>query len=726
MPDLLLELACEELPARFIERALSALADLARGGLEAEGLAPAEVRVGGTPRRLALWAGGLPERQPDRTIEKAGPRASAAKKDGAWTQAAVKFAESQGLRPEDLEVRAIEKKGKTADYLYARRHVPGRPALEVLAEAIPSWIERIPFAKSMRWVPGSKVRFGRPLRGIAALLGDPDLESAEVVPVRWAKLAAGREVVGHRFLFPEPFSLRSASWEEYVAALRERKVIVDPAERRAVVEVGLREHLGEEGLARHRRLVDEVTGLVEWPVVDVGAFDARLLALPEIVIVSAMTNHQRYFPIHDAAGKLQNRFAYVANRPLHPVIRHGNERVLNARLSDALFFYRLDLETGLDRRAEGLGSIVFMQELGSLADRVPRVKALAIAVAKAAGWIPADAAPPDSGLKITSSRSPLLLHLHLAAELARADLLTEVVGEFPELQGEMGAIYAREQWPDEVAEAIREAYLPRGEGDALPETRAGICLAIADKLDTIVCAWATGKKPTGSGDPFAVRRSALGILRILRARELDLGLRPLISAAVDQLPGELRREGLADEVEAFFRDRLRVLAGDPRKGEGRDKRLVAKVLASGRDPSNVVDFWRRLDALETLARDERFGPLCELVDRTRTITQKNGADVDPEDVDVSRLEHPAEKALHEAIAGCRADIRAAIEEGRYVDAGRRYVDALAEVTHTFFEPAPTGVFVMDEDPRLRTNRLALLKQVHALLAEGFVDLAATG
>jgi glycyl-tRNA synthetase beta chain len=729
MPDLLLELGTEELPARFIDRALASLKGLAERSLKEAHLPGQAFRVGGTPRRLALWVGGLPDGQPDRTEEKAGPRLSAAKKDGAWTVAAEKFAEAWGTTPDALEVRSIEKKGKADDYLYAKREIPGRPALEVLAELIPAWVDGIPFAKSMRWVPGSKVRFGRPLRQICALLGDPSVGTAEVVPARWADLAAGRDVVGHRFLHPEPLPLKGSSFEDYAAALRDRHVVVDHEERRRIVQEGLGKHLTAQGLTRHGALLDEVVNLVEWPEVDLGEFAEHLLRLPDVVIVEAMTGHQRYFPVRQGDGKLAPRFAYVANRPLHPVIREGNQRVLDARLKDALFFYELDQKTPLDQRVDDLDQIVFMQEVGTLKDRIPRVKTIALEVAKAAGWAPESASTPDVGMKVTSGLNQMVLKLHLAAELARTDLLTEVVGEFPELQGQMGAIYARQQGqPDEVAEAIAEAYLPRGEGDELPQTKPGICLALADKLDTIACAWATGKKPTGSGDPFMVRRNALGVLRILRERQLDLGYERLVRAAVAQLPEALRKDeaALVDEVLAFFAARLEQLATGPanKGGEGRDKDLTRKVLRSGRDSSNVVDFWLRLDALEELAADARFKPLCELVDRTKTITEKNGADVDPADVDPSRFEHDAEKALHAAIEGCRDGLTAAIDERRYGDAGRAYVDALAEVTHTFFEPAPVGVFVMDEDPRLRTNRLALLKQVHGLLADGFADLAA--
>lgn len=727
MADFLLELATEELPARFIPRAVRELQRLVTADLAEHALPAAALEVAGTPRRLALSARGLPERQPDRVEEKAGPAKDSAFKDGQPTQAALKFAESFGLSVDQLEIREVEKKGKTREMLWASRTIPGRSALEVLAERIPAWIDQIPFQKSMRWIPGSRVRFGRPLRAITALLGDE--QGAEVVPAEWAGIRAGRQVAGHRFIHPELLDLASADWEGYRALLKQHHVILSSEARREIVLDGLAPVLGEAGLRRYAKLMNEVVDLVEWPAVDVGSFDERFLSLPDIVIVEAMTGHQRYFPVRDQSGALANQFAYVANRPLHPVIREGNQRVLAARLSDSLFFFELDQKRPLEERVEDLAPVVFMEGLGSYLDRIPRVAALALEVAKAAGWAPQDAKLPTeaTGTRVTRTLGKggaLALHIQLAARLARADLTTEVVGEFPELQGQMGAIYAKLQGqPEEVAAAIREHYLPRGEGDALPETQTGICLAIADKLDTIVSAWATGKAPTGSKDPFMVRRSALGILRILREREVDLSLDRVLSAAVAGLAAAAAKAGLEAEVQAFFRDRLEVMAT---KSEGRDHLQTRACLTAGQDSSNVLDFWRRLDALGALAEDARFTQLCALVDRTRTITAKNGPDVDPEDIDTSRLEHEAEKALLAAYEGCRDEVREAIASGRYVEAGRRYVNDLAEVTHTFFEPAPVGVFVMEEDLRLRTNRLALLKRVHGLLAEGFADLAEVG
>jgi glycyl-tRNA synthetase beta chain len=436
-----------------------------------------------------------------------------------------------------------------------------------------------------------------------------------------------------------------------------------------------------------------------------------------------MTGHQRYFPLEGEGGKLAPRFAYVANRELHPVIRRGNERVLAARLSDALYFFQQDQKRPLNERVDQLEQIVFMQELGTYRARIERVDALALEAADAAGWVPRDASDPgrrDRPTTALSAADQLALHIHLAARLQRADLTTEVVQEFPELQGEMGAIYARlQELHDDVAEAIREAYLPRGEGDALPATKVGMCVALADKVDTIVAAFATGRGPTGSKDPFMVRRNVLGVLRILRERQLDLGYGRLLDRAIAQLPGALRKDGLREEIGAYFRDRQEVMAREA----GFHHQLIRAALASGVDPTNVLDLWTRLAALQALARHPRFPRLCELVERSRNITQKNGPEVDPEDVEARSLTHPAEQALHQAIQGCKKQVQGAIAGRRYEEAGKLYVEALAEVTHTFFEPSPRGVFVMDDDPRLRRNRLALLKQVHGLLAEGFADLS---
>jgi glycyl-tRNA synthetase beta chain len=716
MPDLLIELGTEELPASYLERALPELSKIVTAGLTELGLAPREVQVAGTPRRLAVWAGEVRERQQDVNEEKFGPSEQAAFKDGKPTMAAEKFAQSMGVPVSALELREVKKGNKSAKYLYAARNIVGRPALEVLAEKVPQWIEAIPFKKSMRWVPGQKTRFARPVRRIVALLG------AEVIPFTWAGVRSDRVVQGHRFLEAEPFALRDASWKVYIDRLRAAHVLALPAERRKAVDDGLRKVVPPDALAARQHLVDEVTNLVEWPLVEVGRFEERFLKLPRIVVEEAMTGHQRYFPIPDGPDRLQPRFAFVANRPFDPVIRAGNERVLAARLHDALFFFEQDQKLPLDQRIDKLDEIVFMQELGTYKARVARIDALAIAVARAAGWVPAEATSPGTGMKITRSFGALVQHLHLAAQLARTDLTTEVVQEFPGLQGEMGTIYARLQGqPAAVADAIREAYLPRNEGGPLPESQVGICLSVADKLDTIACAWATGRAPTGSKDPFMVRRSVISVLRILRERRIDGAYADLVRAAIAQLPEPFAAEARKHEgaILDYLRQRLEVLMTD----EEHRVDLVRAVLSSGAEPTNVVDAWARLEALEALSKDAGFGRLFALVERTKNITTKSGEGVSPDDVDRATLEHPAERALHAALEGSREQVTSLIGQRRYAEAGRAYADALADIVHTFFEPAPKGVFVLDEDARKRKNRLALLKQVHGLLAEGFADLA---
>lgn len=715
MPDLLLELGVEEIPAGFLERARKHLAKHAKARLAEAGLEPGEVQSASTPRRIAIWVGGLKAKTEDVKEEKVGPRAESAFKDGKPTVAAERFAASLGLSVDQLETRPIKKGKKTAEYLVGTREVKGRSASEVLAEQIPGWIQSIPFKKSMRWVPGSNLRFTRPLRRIVALL------DGKLVPTSYNGVGAATQVEGHRFLHPDPFTLKSSDWPAYLELLREHHVIADPAERRTLIVDGLAKHLTPELLEARQRLVDEVTNLVEWPQVDVGTFAERFLELPEVVVVDAMVDHQRYFPIREG-GKLVPRFAYVANRPLDPVIREGNQRVLDARLEDALFFFRLDQKRPLTDRVADLDEIVFMQELGSYRARIERIDALALAVAEAIGLVAPHKAESTGREKTRAfgAQDKLAMRIRHAARLARTDLTTEVVQEFPGLQGQIGTIYARLQGEnEEVAAAIEEAYLPRGDGDALPQSPIGTCLALADKLDTVVCAWATGRKPTGSKDPFMVRRNVLGILRILGERKLDCGYAGLVRTAVSGLPKELRDETLAAEVIDYMRDRLEVLGKDA----GYPIQHVRAVLPTGRDPSNVLDVWVRLEALKSLAAHPRFDALCTLVERCRNITEKNGPTVDPDDVDTARLDHPAEKALHEAIEGCRPEVATLIASRDYADAGATYVEALADVVHTFFEPAPTGVFVMDDDARLRTNRLALLKQVHGMLSRGFVDLA---
>jgi glycyl-tRNA synthetase beta chain len=451
-----------------------------------------------------------------------------------------------------------------------------------------------------------------------------------------------------------------------------------------------------------------------------GAFEPRFLEIPHGVIVSAIQTHLRGFPIFEGPGKVTSRFAFIANRPPDAVIREGNERVVRARLSDASFFYETDMKSPLVELAPKLKDVVFQDGLGTFWDKQERVGKIAVAIAERIGL---------AGKKGEIER---------AASLMKADLLTQVVGEFPELQGEVGAVYAKKQGePADVASAIREAYLPKGEGDALPESQVGICLSLAEKADNAACAFAVNMKPTGSKDPLGVRRQVIGMLRILRERGLAIGVSQLFELATARLPDEVLRpkekkkdkekdakaepppapdvvrKKIHGELVEFARTRLAVMASPEDGGAARD--LVQAVFASAVD--EVPDFWSRLEAITALAARAEFAKLVELVERTKNITKKE-KDI-PARVDASLLREAEEKALAQALDSVRAAVADHLERRQYAEAGRRYMDALSEPVARFFEK----VFVNDPDARLKSNRLALLRDVHALLAERFADLA---
>lgn len=708
MADLLLEIGTEELPASYLDAAIEQLSSLAKDALAKARLAPAgAVAVTGTPRRIVVAVEGLPERQPDSDVESSGPPASAAFKDGKPTKAAEGFAARAGVKVDALVVRDTPK----GPYVFAVTRVEGRSAIAVLAdEVLPALVRSIVFPKSMTWVPGSKLRFARPVRRIVALFG------REVVPFEWNRVRAGRATAGHPFLAPAPFELEDASYPRYRELLRERSVVVDRDERRRMIEDEVRAQGSR--LPPRPALVATVANLVELPRLMTGELEARFLDIPHVVIVSAIETHLRGFPIFEGPGRVTNRFAFIANRPPDAVIREGNERVVRARLSDATFFYEQDQKTPLAELAPRLKEVVFQDKLGTVWDKQERVAELAGSVHVALGWT--DKAP-----------------IERAARLMKADLLTQVVGEFPELQGEIGAVYARRQGePDEVAAAIREAYLPRGEGDVLPETRTGLCLSIAEKLDNAACAFAVNMRPTGSKDPHGIRRQIIGILRMLRDKALAVRLSVLFEQACLRLPDEpfiprkrpvlskaegdpkapppdllqLRRELAWDLVE-YAKARLVAMAVDERHRHD----LVNAALAVGVD--DVPDFWARLDALGELARHEEFPRLVELVERTRNITKK--AEGLPAGVDPALLREPGEKALAEALGAARPVVQGLLDQRQYVQAGERTMDALARPVARFFDE----VFVMDEDASVRMNRLTLLRDVHRLLAERFADLA---
>ncbi|HUY83878.1 MAG TPA: glycine--tRNA ligase subunit beta, partial [Steroidobacteraceae bacterium] len=530
--DLLFEILTEELPPRSLESLSIALAQAFAAALDAAGITYRRLRRFATPRRLALLAERLPERQPDRPIERRGPPRSAAfDASGQPTQAALAFARSCGVAVGEL----IELRTDKGVWLGYRGVEPGAPTVTLLGGIAARAVAALPAPKRMRWGAG-EVEFVRPVHRVVLLFG------AEVVECTILGIAAGNETFGHRFHAPRPIRLRTP--RAYPGALRRAKVIADFDERRQRILAGVAaaaERAGGRALI-DATLLDEVTALVEWPVPIAGRFEERYLRLPREVIVATVQDHQRYFPVETPDGALSAAFITVANLESRDPdkVREGNERVVRPRLADAEFFWEQDRKRGLEACAARLGGIIFQAKLGSYADKTGRVRALAVEIGAGLG------AGEAAGR---------------AARLAKADLMTAMVGEFPELQGTMGRYYALAAGEDPaVADAIEEQYRPRFAGDALPRTRAGQALALADKIDTLAGIFAIGQRPSGAKDPFGLRRAALGVLRILLETPLDMDLTGLVERAAAAQP--VTRPDCVEEVIAFIAERLRGLLAE--------------------------------------------------------------------------------------------------------------------------------------------------------------------
>ncbi|MGA8003420.1 MAG: glycine--tRNA ligase subunit beta, partial [Pseudolabrys sp.] len=506
MPDLLLEFLSEEIPARMQARAAEDLRKLVTDRLVAEGLTYEGASAFATPRRLALTVHGLPAKQPDVKEEKKGPRV------GAPDNAIAGFLKAAGLKSINEAKVQPDKKG---DFYIAVIDRPGRGAIDVIKDVLHATIATFPWPKSMRWgarsaKPGA-LSWVRPLHSIVATFG-PESEDPEIVPLDIDGIKGGDETRGHRFMAPMPFKVRR--FEDYVAKLEKAKVVVDPARRANIILSDAKNLAFAQGyeLVEDEGLLAEVAGLVEWPVTLTGTFDQAFLSIPDEVIRATIRNNQKCFVLRDPqTAKLVNKFILVANEEATDggkAIIAGNERVIRARLSDAKFFYETDLKTRLEDRLPKFEQIIFHEKLGTQAERIARIAALAVQIAPS---VKAKAAQAER-----------------AAALCKADLLTEVVGEFPELQGLMGRYYAEAQGEDEaVAHAIEDHYKPKGPDDLVPGDPVAIAVALADKVDTLVGFWAINEKPTGSKDPYALRRAALGIIRIVTENELRLPLRVL-------------------------------------------------------------------------------------------------------------------------------------------------------------------------------------------------------
>jgi glycyl-tRNA synthetase beta chain len=694
MSDLLLELLSEEIPARMQGRAADDLKRLFEESLKKAGLSHSGIASYSTPRRLTLAVFGLPDRQPDVTEERRGPR------EGAPEKAIEGFLKGNGLTSlDEAELRETEK-GK---FWFAIRKIKGRDTADVLTEILESTLRALPWPKSMRWGE-NQFRWVRPLHGILAIFGGEPLKGA---------LDLGDSKLDFSTSTPEPFTV--SSFEDYVEKLANAKVVLDPAVRRKVIADQAAEIATAEGLKvrQDEALLDEVAGLVEWPNTLMGKIDEAFMDLPPEVLTTSMRAHQKYFALENANGSLAPRFLLVsdmeafAGTTRRANIIAGNERVLRPRLSDARFFWDQDRKRTLESREGDLKQVVFHAKLGTVEDKVDRVTALGVSLARLV---------PDADVDRVRS----------AARLAKADLTTGMVGEFPELQGTIGRYYALADGEHaDVADAIAEHYAPLGPGDRCPSAPTSVCVALADKIDTLVGFWAIDEKPTGSKDPYALRRAALGVIRLILENRLRLGLLDVFDGTETQLAkshpgiecsnitnrdyrGESRKAHKnSHDLLTFFADRLKVALRD----QGVRHDLIAAVFALGED--DFVRLVDRVRALSAFIESDAGSNLLIAYRRAANIVRIEEKKDDRQFSDApakSKLVELEEKALYEAIrkAGSAADKALAAEDfGGAMDA----LAALRGPVDAFFEK----VTVNAEDGDLRANRLRLLTSIKAIL-----------
>lgn len=678
--DFLLEIGVEEMPARFLDPALAELKELALEAFKESRLSYGLVKTYGTPRRLALFVEGLADSQKPLEIEVKGPAVKVAFKDGVPTRAAEGFAASQGVKVADLVKKAVGH----VDYVFALKREAGRPAPEVLSEIAPRLISGLHFPKPMRW-GDLEVRFARPIRWIVSLFGK------DIVEFEFAGLKAGRVTYGHRFLSKAPINLASPS--EYLDKMMNNYVMVDTTLRREEIWRQVQELAADAGglVEKDDDLLSEVNNLVEYPTALIGGFSEDYLKLPKEVLVTPMREHQRYFPVVGADGRLLAKFIAVKNGAADhlDIIREGNEKVLRARLADANFFYQEDLKTPLAEKVSALKKIVFQESLGTVYDKTVRVGELAAYLAGVMG-----AGEEEKKIALR------------AAYLVKADLVTNIVYEFPELQGIMGREYAeRSGEGTAVADAILEHYLPRFAGDRLPETLPGKILSIADKIDTIVGCFGIGIQPTGSQDPYALRRQALGICHIVLEGQITLSLEKLIEAAYRGYEGKVLQDSLEkvkEEVAEFFKLRIRGILAD--RGFSYD--TVEAVLASGYD--DFRDVLLRADALAGFRQDPDFNNLLTAFIRANNLSRNTSL----HRVDPALLEDPAEKELYRFLSEIQLEAESYLQKQGY----HKLLAAIAtlrEPLDKFFN----SVMVMVDDKEIRENRLALLANLARLVKQ---------
>jgi glycyl-tRNA synthetase beta chain len=682
--DFLIEIGTEELPPKALRPLMEAFGENLTAAIDEARLTHGDVHTYASPRRLTVLIEKLATKQEDREVDQKGPPTKVAfDDDGNPTPAAKAFAAKCGVPVDELGREQTEK----GEWLTFRSREQGKTAAELLPEMVERALAALPIPRRMRWGAGD-AEFVRPVHWVVMLHGKNIVEA----PVMG--IEAGRESRGHRFHSSGPLPLASPG--DYLGTLeKDGYVIADFMRRRDMVRDGVNAAAEQSGgnVVDGESLYDEVTALVEWPVPIIGAFDELYLDLPREVVISTLTGHQRYFPVADDSGNLLPHFITVSNiesRDPEQVIE-GNERVIRPRLADAAFFWSSDRKSSLASREETLRDVVYQRGLGSVFDKSHRV-------ARIAAWL---AAELDTDAA----------HVERAAALAKCDLVTGMVGEFPDLQGTMGRYYALSDGePAEIADAIAEQYLPRFAGDELPASDAGQLLAVADKIDSLAGIFSIGKKPSGNRDPFGLRRAALGIVRILIECGIDVDLKTLIATAVAEQPaGKSDPDELNADLYAFISERLRRYFLD------RDANLMTETFDAvmARKPASLVDFDRRLAAVQTFSRLEQAESLAAANKRIANILRKAG---NPAGLAVNEklLALDAEVALHNALANAREKVGPMLELRRYAEILNELAD-LRDPVDRFFD----DVMVMADDEAVKNNRLALLGELRAL----FLDVA---
>jgi len=676
--DFLVELGTEELPPTALKRLSDAFAEGIKAGLEKADIPFAEVKALATPRRLAVLVKELAVAQPDREVQRRGPALQAAlDADGNPTKAAAGFARSCGVEFDQLEKMETPK----GTWLVFNTVQKGTQTADLMPELINKSVAQLPVPKRMRW-GASRIEFSRPVHWLVSLFG------SEVVDCEVLGLKAGRSTMGHRFHHNEVIEL--ASTDGYVETLRNAFVLVDMEERREVIRKQVNEEASKLGAVAEidEDLLDEVNGLVEWPVALTGSFEDRFLEVPAACLISSMKEHQKYFHLVDNSGNLKPNFITVSNivsKDPAQVIA-GNEKVIRPRLSDAAFFFETDKKKPLAERIDALKTVTFQKQLGSIYDKSQRVSQIAQFIAEQIG-----------GDKAKAQR---------AADLSKCDLVTEMVLEFTDLQGIMGAHYAANDGEDaEVAQSLNEQYMPRFAGDELPATQTGMALAIADRIDTLVGIFGIGQRPTGDKDPFALRRATIGILSILVKNKLDIDLKALIELSIAQHGDLPKAEGLADDVLNYMLDRFRAWY----QAEGIPAETFLAVRS--RPVSNAYDFDRRVQAVTAFSKLDEAEALSAANKRVNNILAKQNYQGNAQ-VDTALLSEDAEKVLAEQVAAKQAELAPLFAAADY-QAALNSLASLRAPVDNFFD----NVMVMADDEQVKNNRLALLASLSSLFLE---------